>query len=398
MTLQGIGATCLLLMGIFDRFILKEILTATFFAVVILCGVFLMGTIFKEARPLLVGKNPSPMLLLQFIGTVLPLSLMFMLPCSFLAAILITVGRLSSQNELTAIQMSGRSLYRVSIPIFVLSAVLCVFCFFVNTSFAPKSKAMQKRILYEAVQTDPNKFLDPGVVKHQLKDQIVFVERREDNTLYGLHVYNMKADKKEGEPKQAPAKEGTKKQAETNFPALHIYARKANLFVDTERKQLRLRLNDAAIVPERSDKPFDPIFVGKQEPLLFDFSEETKRSYKVSSMSSDELVEAMASDDPAITEKIQNSLLNEYYGRYAFSLSCVSLAFIGIPLAISKKRRETSTGFVIAIGVTVLYFSFFIVANDKRDESLADVQPLYWAPNILAVVIGTYLFRKAHKK
>ena len=117
-------------MGLFDRFILKEILKATFFAVLILCGVFLMGTIFKEARPLLVGKSPSPWLMVQFIGSVFPLSLSFMLPCSFLAAIIITIGRLSSQNELTAMQMSGRSLIRISAPIMALAAVMCVFCYF----------------------------------------------------------------------------------------------------------------------------------------------------------------------------------------------------------------------------------------------------------------------------
>ena len=382
LTLAHDGDRCWVEMGILDRHILKEVFIATFFAVVILCGVFLMGTIFKEARPLLVGKNPSPWLLLQFIGSVLPLSLMFMLPCSFLAAILITMGRLSSQNELTAIHMSGRSLYRVAVPIFALAAAMCGFCFFVNTSFAPQAKAMQKRILYEAVQTDPNKFLDPGVVKHQLKDKIVFVHGREENELSGLYVYDSNPDK-----------------TTTHFPKSHIYARQAKLFIDSERKQLRLRLGDAIICSDRDkNEAYEPVFVQKMEPLLFDFSVEDKKNYKVSSMTSDELQDAMISDDPAITEELQNSLRNEYYGRYAFSMSCFSLAFVGIPLAISRKRRETSTGFIIAIGVTVLYFSFFIVANDKRDEEFAKIQSIYWAPNVLAVIVGGYLFSRSQKK
>ena len=371
-------------MGVFDRFILKEILRTTFFAVLILCGVFLMGTLFKEARPLLVGKSPSPWLFVQFIGSVLPLSLSFMLPCSFLAAILITVGRLSSQNELTAMQMSGRSLFRISLPIFVLALLMCGVCYFINTTFAPRAKSTQKSILYEAVQTDPSKFLDPGVVKHQLKDQIVYVERREGDkgdTLYGLHVFDTNPDR-----------------LNSHFPLTHIYARKANLIVDDESKQLRLRLYDASIESFNKTGPNNMFFGEKQEPLIFDFSNVKRRSLKVSSMSSNELREAMQSDDPEMNEKFSNSLRNEYYGRFAFSLSCLSLAFVGIPLAISTKRRETSLGFVLAIVVALKYFSYFIVANGKRDEPMDSVQWMYWFPNLLAIAVGCYLFYRAQRK
>jgi len=376
-------------MGIFDRHLIKEILTATFFAVVVLCGVFLMGTVFKEARPLLVGQNPSTLLVLQFIWSVLPISLMFMIPCSFLAAILIIIGRMSSNNELTSIQMSGRSLYRVSLPIFILAIFLCGFSYLVNTTLAPQAKSLQKRILYEAVQTDPNKFLDPGVVKQQLKGQIVFVNRREqsadDDTIYGLYVFE--TDTEEG----------------THFPKASIYARKANLFVDDEKKQLRLRLYDAQIQSRQEEgKGTDVIFVDKQEPLIFDFSDRNKRRFKVTSMTSDEIRAALNSTDPedlkVIDDKIRNSLKNELVGRYSFSLSCLALAFVGVPLGISAKRKETSTGFLISIGVAILYFTFFITANDKRDEDMATVQMLYWAPNVLALLIGAWLFKRAQKK
>jgi len=361
-------------MGIFDRFITKEILITTFFAVVMLCGVFLMGTIFKQARPLLVGKNPSFYLLAQFIITVLPLSLMFMLPCSFLAAILITFGRLSSQNELTAIQMSGRSLYRVSVPIFVVAIGFSAFCYFVNTDFAPRSKAIQKRILFEAVQTDPNKFLDPGVVQHQLKNEIVFVERRDEDKLYGLHVYSIDPDKKE-----------------VKFPVAQTYAEEAYLHVDEEAQELRLRIEGATMgVQQKKNERTTPFTVGTQEPLVFDFNKDRKKRIRVSSMTSAEIQQTLKDGGELVTPKIKNSLINEYYGRLSFSFSCVALAFVGVPLAISKKRRETSTGFVIAIGVAVLYFSFFIVANDDRDGDFVKIQTLYWLPNLLAVGVGVW--------
>jgi len=371
-------------MGIADRYILRQVLAATIFAVIVLCGVFLMGTIFKEARSLLVGKNPSIGLILQFIWTVMPLSLMFMIPCGFLASILITMGRLSSNNELTALKMSGKSLYRISLPIFLLSLVFSGVNFWMSSTLAPEAKALQKKILYEAVQTDPNKFLDPGVVQNQLKGKILFVERREGNDIFGLHAF-------ESDPEDA-----------TNLPSEYIYARQAKLFIDEEAEELRLRLYDAAISTSQ-EAPVDLLFIDKKEPLIFKFNTKKKKSPKVTSMTSFEIHEELERGvDPELVQekKVErlNSLTNEINGRYAFSLSCVSFAFIGIPLAVSSKRSESSVGFIISIAIALVYFSFFIIANDKREDAPETIQILYWAPNIIAVLLGCFLFRRSQKK
>lgn len=368
-------------MGISDRYIAKQIISATFFAVVVLCGVFLMGTIFKEARPLFVGQNPSPWLVFQFIWGILPLSLMFMIPCSFLAAILLTFGRMSSDNEITAMRMAGRSLYRISLPIFGIALLLCTFCYWLNTTAAPKSKATQKRILYEAVQTDPNKFLDPGVVKQQLKDQIVFVEDRKGDRLYGLHLFE--TDSKDG----------------IRLPQGYSYAEEAELFVDNEQQQLRLKLINADIIPRIEPGEIShTLSIGEQEPLIFDFNEKKEKSYKPNRLQNHEIFEILSNPPADLPEKRRIALKNEIHSRYAFSLSCIAFAFVGIPLALNTRRKETSSGFVISIGVAVTYFFFFIFAKDKMDEPGPTAQILYWTPNILAVMVGTWLFRRAQSK
>lgn len=370
-------------MGITDRYILKQILSATLFAVAVLCGVFLMGTVLKEARTLLVGKNPSFLLILQFIWTVIPLSLMFIVPCGFLAAILLTFGKLSSNNEITALKMSGRSLYRISFPVFLLSICFAVLGFWLNSTLAPQAKALQKKILYEAIQTDPNKFLDPGVVQHQLKNKIVFVEEREDDRLFGLHVFE-----------RDPRKGG-------HLPTQYVYAREAELYINEEDKELRLKLYDATIASSHQ-APVDLLSIEKQEPLLFDFNDSKKRVPKANIMTSVEIADELNNGTSyELSEKKQkkriNSLTNEMYGRYAASLSCVAFSFIGIPLALQSRRKESSTGFIISIGIAVLYFSFFIIGNDRQSHSPATVQLFYWAPNAIAILLGSFLIWRSHR-
>ncbi len=371
-------------MGIADRYILKQILSSTLFAVLILCGVFLMGTVLKEARTLLVGQNPSFFLIFQFVWSVIPLSLMFIVPCGFLAAVLLTFGRLSSNNELTALKMSGRSLYRISLPVFLLAICFSILGFWLNSSLAPEAKALQKKILYQAIQTDPHKLLDPGVVRHQLKGKIVFVEERDNDRLFGLHVFEQ--DPREG----------------SHLPTQYVYAREAKLYVDEANKELRLKLYDAAIASSHK-APVDLLFIEKQEPLLFDFSNKKKRTPKANTMTSAEIAEELSQGNiHNLSEKKQlkrsNSLTNEMYGRYAASLSCIAFSFIGIPLALQSRRKETSTGFVISIGIAVIYFTFFIIGNDHQGESPMSVQPLYWAPNIIAIVLGSFLIWRSHRR
>lgn len=366
-------------MGILDRHLIKEILTYTLFAVIVLCGVFLMGAIFKEARPLLVGRNPSILVFLQFVWTILPLSLMFMIPCGFLTSILIVIGRLSSNNEIVAMKMAGRGLYRIALPIFTIALLFCVICFNLNSSLAPDAKALQKKLLYEAVQADPNSFLDPGVVRTQLNGQIVFVEERVGNDLFGLHLFSK--DKSDA----------------TALPLDYTYARKANLVINEENKQLKLRLYDAAIASSH-EPGFMLAFIDKKEPLIFDFGKNRKKAPKVTEMTSDELTAELAMSKTAENKKRYNSLTNELTGRYAFSLSCIAFAFIGVPLAITSKRKESSTGFVISIVVAFLYFSFFLIAKDKIDESPEMIRWIYWAPNIIAILLGCYLFKRTHKR
>jgi lipopolysaccharide export LptBFGC system permease protein LptF len=368
-------------MGILDRYLIKQIFAATLFAVIILCSMFLLGNIFKEARPLLVGKNPSILLIVKFVVSVLPLALMYMLPCSFLAAILITIGRFSSGNELTAIRMTGRGLMRISRPIFLLAILFCGLCYWLNTSAAPSAKFRQRQIIFDAIQTDPNKFLSPGVVRHHLKDQVVFVERREGDYIYGLHIFT-------SEPEEGASNAHS-----------YIYAQKAWLFVDESNLELRLRLFNATLSKHYgTSKPPDFLFVEMKEPLLFDLRPLNKNRFKVSSMTNSEIQELLASTDPQdlaeMTEERRNTMINENLGRSLFSLSCLAFAFVGIPLAVTTKRKETSSGILISILIAVLYFSFFLVANDMRDKSGPLVPIMFLMPNVLAIVVGLFLFKR----
>jgi lipopolysaccharide export LptBFGC system permease protein LptF len=363
----------------FDRYIGKNIFTTTLFAVAILSGVFMLGNIFKEARPLFVGKHPSPMLVFEFILSVLPFSLMFTIPFSFLAAIMLVFGRLSADNEILSMRMSGQSLPRIALPVFVVAAILSGFCFWLNVEVAPQAKARVKNLLFEAVKEDPNKFLDPGVVQTQLKDKRIYVRDRKGNTLYGLHIHDVGA---------------VDKNFASNF---YIYAESALIYVDMESSQIKLKLENSFALMNDTNGTKIPVTVEDVDPVLFSFDNKKKRRIKASSMTNNEIRTYLATD-PEISRKDRAKLSNAVTSRQSFSFACLAFAIIGVPLGIGARRKETSTGFILSMAIGMGYFLFHIFAGQIKDETSNVSTILFWLPNVLALIIGLWLFRRARSK
>ena len=131
-------------MRISDRYIGKQVLLGTLYAVVVLGIVLVLGNLFQQIRPLLVDQKAPLSLVLRFVMAVLPLSLMYTVPWGFLSAVLLVFGKLSSNQEITSFRVAGMSLARLSAPVFVIgflvfgTALMMTGAgkFFINLSFS----------------------------------------------------------------------------------------------------------------------------------------------------------------------------------------------------------------------------------------------------------------------
>ena len=146
---------------IFDRYLGRQILVSTFFAVAVLSVVLVLGQIFKKLLDKLVEGTLPPEAILKFIGYSFPWSLSFTVPWGILTAVLLVFGRLSADNELIALRMSGQSLRRICLPVFVLAFLASGFCLWINTTVAPHSFSEIRRTTQQAVLSDPKAIFRP---------------------------------------------------------------------------------------------------------------------------------------------------------------------------------------------------------------------------------------------
>jgi lipopolysaccharide export LptBFGC system permease protein LptF len=164
---------------IIDRYIGRQVLSATTFAVVVLSIVLVLGNIFKELLDQLVQRPDLDIgYVLRFIMNVLPFSLIFTIPWGFLTAVLLVFGRLSADNELVSLRVAGLSALRISISVFIISIILSGLSFWLNVSIAPRAQKEMKEMIVDMVTEDPLVFFAEEEVVDMFPGYIILVKRK----------------------------------------------------------------------------------------------------------------------------------------------------------------------------------------------------------------------------
>lgn len=365
-------------MTLVDRYISRQVIVTTGYAVLVLSLVLVMGNLYKQVRPLLVEQHAPLSLVMRFILNVLPFSLMFTIPWGFLSAILLVFGRLSTDQEITAFRVGGLSLVRLAMPVFAIALVLSGLCLWINLNVVPKAQATMTDMLYEQIKENPESLLDPNLVQSRFKNQKLFVEKRDEDSLKGFHLYQISD------------------QAETGASSVeaYIHADRVSLVVDEEKKQLRLKLSEVFIESKKKDGA-DYLFAKEAEPWLLDFGEGKQKKVRASAMSNEEIRIYLKDHDELPLQKRVDFQM-EIVKRFTYSMACFSFACVAIPLGLSSRRKDNSSGLVLSLGIGMFYFLFTMAAENFETAWIAMLA--LWTPNLLCCLLGIYLFKKARYK
>src|SRR2546430_4571878 len=127
-------------MKIVDRYVSRQLIVNLLFAIVVLSFVLVIGNIFRKLLPLLVNHDLPVEYLVGFVAYVLPFSLIFTIPWGLLTAVLLVFGRLSADNELTALRSNGVSITRICIPLMAIAIVCTAASLWLNVQVAPAAQ------------------------------------------------------------------------------------------------------------------------------------------------------------------------------------------------------------------------------------------------------------------
>ena len=125
-------------MKIIDRYILREHLIPFIISLVILLLVLLANFLIKSIDKFL-GKGLDLSLLLEFLLLNMSWILALAVPMAILVSTLMAFGRLSSDNEITAIKACGTSFLRLLVPAILFGITITVLMMLFNNYYLPKA-------------------------------------------------------------------------------------------------------------------------------------------------------------------------------------------------------------------------------------------------------------------
>lgn len=373
---------------IFDRYIGRQVYSGTLTGVIVLSGVMVLANVFKRLDQLL-GDTELPIeLVVQFVALIIPFSLIFTIPWAFLTSILLSFGRMSADNEMVSIRMTGTSMPRICAPVFLIAILLSGVCFWVNTEMAPDAKNRIKRLFYDVALDNPASLFQEGKVLSKFPGFRIFTGKREGNEMRNLEIIEL----------------------ETSTKAKRVIrAKKATLVMNPGVLDFVLDLRDAVIESAQSSEALgleNVDFVRfKETQLTFPLSRLKQKTDKVKpdmkstkALWSEVVSGVNSSDGVQLTEPEKSVARTELSKRYSMSLVCLTFVLVGIPLGMTAQRRETSVGFAVSLIVGIIYYAFVIFADNLSENPASQSHILMWVPNVLFMGIGGWLFFRLSRR
>ncbi|OPY86045.1 MAG: Lipopolysaccharide export system permease protein LptF [Syntrophus sp. PtaU1.Bin208] len=362
-------------MKIIDRYLIKEVLQPFGIVLFIMTFVLLMGKIL-QLMDLMINKGVSLITIGQIILFLLPSFLVFTIPIALLISILIALGRLSSDNELTVLKASGLSLYRITPPILLIAAAAFLLTVFTTLFLAPYSNAATKSLLFKIARTKASIGIKEKVFYADFKGILLYANKipSDGSFLEGVLVSDQRTD---------------------DDPAT-ILARKAFLISDPKSMDITLRLENGSTYSVTKDMKNFRKMDFKYYDINLDISSSLnealrKRTKSAKEMNLEELLEKITNSNP--NDTVYREYVLELNRKFSLPFSCLIFGILGIPLGVKAHHRSVKArGFTLGFLTVLLYYLLqlgcdALVTSGKLLPFLGS-----WIPTFLFTVTAIYLY------
>jgi lipopolysaccharide export system permease protein len=354
---------------ILARYVLAQFFPPLLFGMAIFSGVLVLDKVF-DLVDLLVNKDVSLLVSAKMFLLFLPTVLTLTVPMAVLLACLLTFGRLSEDNEVTAMRASGLSFFQILWPPLALALLLSAAMVPFNTLLVPKAMNSFRSLYHHIVTSDP----------------LIKIEPRRFIGLQNIRLYAGDMD---------AGRETLKDVLLYQFEKNHwqrIYAARGTARV--ESKRLFLSLDAGQLERFSLQNPRDLLHVRfRNYTLSVPFSGASgSRGQSWRELTLDQLKEAMRARREA--GQSAGPVAAELHLRFAISFSALALALLGVPLGIALEKGGRGVGFGASLGVVFAYYLVLILGLTLAEKEALPPLPALWAANVLTAAVGIALYRR----
>lgn len=163
-------------MSKFDRYMLSQLLLMFgFFALVLVAIFWINRAVVLFDR--LIGDGQTALVFLEFTALGMPRLIATVLPIATFAAAVYVTNRMTSESELTVLQATGTSPWRLARPVFVFGLCVALSMAVLSNFLVPQAQAQLKEREQEIAQNVTARLLTEGTFLHPT-EQVTFYTRQ----------------------------------------------------------------------------------------------------------------------------------------------------------------------------------------------------------------------------
>lgn len=305
-------------------------------------------------------------------------------PVAFLFGVLLAMGRLSSDSEVTAMQASGQGLRALLMPVLVLAVAISAISTWLLMDVEPSGRRALRTLLEDVASRGG--ILEPGKFRG-IGERMVFVNDRDDeNRLRGVIISD---------------------RSDPERPFL-VFAERGQFVFDPETLVAHLQLRNGDVhVAETEAKPKQRQRIAFQElDYSFDVGTllaDSRARLKAREMAFGDLRALVARFDAG--EEISDKRLMEPVAyrlelerRLALPMAPILFALVGVPLGLRRTRGARSFGALLCIGVVFGYYAILSLSQYLGGAGLLSPLVALWMPNLAFGILGVFLIRRARER
>ena len=332
----------------------------------------LVFTFFELLSDIVRNKIPLTMVA-DYLVNVTPSMIYMMTPLSVLLAVLITFGLMQKSSELTAVKASGISVYRMVVPVIIISVVLAAGLFAFDQLYIPYANKRQETLRNIIKGKPAQTYLRPDRkwIFGEHEDMFYYEFYDPDQNRFAnvsLFFFEPKTFQLKGRAFAARAhwSETLGKWVFENGWSRTFHG---SAIEDYSRFDVRT-------------------FPGVTERPNY-FKKEVKQS---SEMNAEELRRYIGDLQQSGFDVIR--LKVQLQKKFAFPLITLIMAILAVPFAVAQGRRGALTGVAVAIGVAVSYFILSGLFEAMGNANQLPATLAAWAPDLIFALAGGYLLLK----
>jgi len=371
--------------SIIDRYVFREITVSFVFCF----AVFLVAGLIAGFLPLLQKGVEAglelTLILFQVLINALPGTLVTVLPLSIMIGILLGLGRMASDNEISAIKSSGISILRLLPPIIMLGFAGFTFSLFCTLVLIPHGIEQGRKLMQEAVTKRVDAGIEERTFFDSFKNLILYVDKIDSST----GIMNRIFIRESSQPNETTI----------------IMAKKGKAYPDPEGKAFVLNLREGTIIKE--DLYGDSTGVLSFETYVFRYpldqaglTDSSKALEEMSISGIRDRVKAVTVPKETDTQEMMS-----YYHRvrlfadiliiqrFTYPLACLALAVAAFPLGVLYIGNSRLNN--VSLGLVAIFIYYALVLSSERvaRSGLAPPELVLPLPPLIFMAASAYFIR-----